>query len=252
MGNKLFSSGWKSPSLVDVYNSVTFTVWACGCNLKCPFCHNWRLANNDPGVCKWADIGDIIEELSASSFLVDYLHVTGGEPLLQWRAISELFEGARKVGVRRSINSNLTLTSPLEKLLERGLVDHVATDLKLPYWELYGLPRGVSDALWRKFVESLGAIARRDIPLELRVPASSLLTREVLERALDEIQGYLSRISELVILVQPLYGPPLTEPRDPGWCKKYCADIASALEIAREVLEERGLGKVVVKQPIYK
>lgn len=251
MYSKLFSSGWKCPSLVDVHNSVTFTLWSCGCNLKCPFCHNWRLANNDPSVCRWIDIGDIVEELSASSFLVDYLHVTGGEPLLQWRALSELFVEADSIGVKRSVNSNLTLTSPLEKLLERGLVDHVATDLKLPYEELYGLAQDAAGILWRKFVESLGAIARRNIPLELRVPVSSLLTREVLERALDEIEGYLSRINELVVLIQPLYGPPLAEPRDPSWCKKHCTGIANVFEIAKEVFEERGLGKVVVKQVIY-
>ncbi|MEM4913375.1 MAG: anaerobic ribonucleoside-triphosphate reductase activating protein, partial [Desulfurococcaceae archaeon] len=74
---KLVIAGWKSVSLVDVYGYTSFTIWTCGCNLKCPFCHNWRLADNDPSVCYAVDVEKLIEECTASRLLVDYLHVTG-------------------------------------------------------------------------------------------------------------------------------------------------------------------------------
>ncbi len=120
--------GWKEVSTVDVRGKVTFTLWVCGCNLKCPFCHNWRIA--DGLGCHELNREKLLEHLEGSSRFVDYFHVTGGEPLVQRRELAELLEDVKSMGIMTSLNSNLTL--PMGNLLELDLVDHVATDVKAP------------------------------------------------------------------------------------------------------------------------
>ncbi len=128
-GGSVLTSGWKSVSMVDVHGKVTFTLWLCGCNLKCPFCHNWLIAEGKE--CFPLDRGALLGDLSSSSFLVDYFHITGGEPLMQWAELSSLLAEAKEL-LPISLNTNLTLLKPLERLLKAELVDHIATDLKAP------------------------------------------------------------------------------------------------------------------------
>ena len=125
-------SGWKTVSMMDVRGSITFTLWLCGCNLRCPFCHNWKIAS---GIgCVKLDDAKFFDDLKESMPLIDYLHITGGEPLLQWRELRFLLKRVKKLGVSVSLNTNGTFVKPLEKLVKEELVDHAVsyTHLTLP------------------------------------------------------------------------------------------------------------------------
>jgi len=241
----LIIAGWKSASLVDVHGCVTFTLWLCGCNLKCPFCHNWKIADNDPTLCKPVKVVDVAEEVEASRFLIDYLHVTGGEPLLQHKNLAVLFEKVKSLGVRCSLNSNLTLPMQLTELLRRGLVDHVATDLKVPPEILYGVPSSAS-RLWNNFLESLRIIADFGIPLELRIPLHKKLTREVIVKYIDQVVGKVVA-GEAVIVLNPLLREPLVNPRDPNWCRDNCGVDQKFIEEIIMILRSYGFSKIHVK-----
>ncbi len=220
---RLVGAGWKNVSLVDVVDSVTFTLWLCGCNLRCPFCHNWRLAVNDPERCRLLDIERLIDELDASKMLVDYLHVTGGEPLVQWSELSKLLRSVKNnIGEKTSVNTNLTLYSPLSRLLREGLVDHIATDLKLPPEVMYGHDPETASKLWSLYERGLALVADYSVPLELRIPITKFSKPALVSEYLVKIQQYLSKIGRLIIVVQPLLGEPVTTPRDPDWCKLFC------------------------------
>ncbi|MCD6348625.1 MAG: 4Fe-4S cluster-binding domain-containing protein, partial [Candidatus Korarchaeota archaeon] len=80
----MLGAGWRSLSTVDVKGAVTFTLWLCGCNLRCPFCHNHLLASSDPSKCFPLNVNNLVDDLISSRGLIDYFHVTGGEPLVQW------------------------------------------------------------------------------------------------------------------------------------------------------------------------
>ncbi|WP_297069514.1 anaerobic ribonucleoside-triphosphate reductase activating protein [Thermococcus sp.] len=211
----MLTSGWKAVSMIDVHGKVTFTLWLCGCNLKCPFCHNWRVAE---GVgCFKLNGTELMEELESSSFLIDYFHVTGGEPLTQWRELGELLAGIKALDVSVSLNSNFTLVDPLERLIGKGLVDHTATDLKAPPTALYGLPDGLSLKLWDSFLKDLETVSDYGIPLELRIPVA---------RGFDQwpwIEEGLARLkTNFYVVLNPLVGKPLTNPRDADWCARHC------------------------------
>jgi len=240
-------AGWKEASLIDVHGAVTFTVWFCGCNLRCPFCHNHRLADVEPGTCRWVPVrggeGSIEKALSHAARFIDYVHVTGGEPLVQARAVTELFKAAREMGVRTSLNTNLTLTGPLKELLSEGLVDHVATDLKTPLKEMTGISD--EDALRnivKSYESSLKALAESEgVVLELRIPVAKNLTLRTLPQALKEVEPVLKRLADRVyVVVNPLLGPPITDPRDRGWCAKHCWPDEGELEEAYRIVTEAG------------
>jgi pyruvate formate lyase activating enzyme len=245
---KLIGAGWKNISLVDVVDSVTFTLWLCGCNLKCPFCHNWRLAVNDPEKCHLLDVDRLLDELEASRSLVDYLHVTGGEPLVQWAELEELLRITKEnYSVKNSLNTNLTLYKPLGKLLDRNVVDHIASDLKVPPEVMFGQKPESVGVLWSFYERSLSLVADYNIPLELRIPVSKFSKPELVVGYLDKVKSPLSRISSLVIVVQPLLGEPVTTPRDPGWCKLFCNPGNDLLDAVAESVSKLGFKTRVKK-----
>lgn len=221
LGGRLLVAGWKSISLVDVYGSPCFSLWLCGCNLRCPFCHNWRIVKRLE--CKWVDVDKIFDVLQGAARLVDFLHVTGGEPLLQWEALAQLFDLAKKIGLRTSLNTNCTLVRPFEKLLEKKLVDHLATDLKVPFSMLVGLPETVAGKLWKLYLECLSLAAKYGVTVELRIPVPANIEGylEELDKALNVVSKRL-RDTEWYVVVTPLLGSPHVNPCNKTWCEKHC------------------------------
>ncbi len=245
--NKLLIAGYKDVSLVDVYGCVTFTLWLCGCNFKCPFCHNWKLATSDQNTCYWALIDEIIDSLRNSKNLIDYLHVTGGEPLVQYSGLRRLFEKAVEEGIAPSLNTNLSFPHRLEELLNENLVSHVATDLKIPFKELTGLGDRAYDC-WSRYVESLEVLGNYDVVFELRIVVARNLTLKYLVNVLNELKPLLTKINRMYCIVNPLTGPPLVDARDPIWCREYCNPDNEELDRVRSVVEEILRVKTIVKK----
>ncbi|MEM2025184.1 MAG: anaerobic ribonucleoside-triphosphate reductase activating protein [Desulfurococcaceae archaeon] len=242
----LLIAGWKSVSLVDVYGHPSFTLWLCGCNLSCPFCHNWRIANAEGSVCRYVDVQNILEEVHASRALIDYFHVTGGEPLLQHDKLAALFLELGNAEIPRSLNSNLTLIGEFKYLAERGLVDHVVTDLKAPPEELYGLPPTASRKLWQSFLSSLLIVGELSIPLELRIPVHRKLSPEILSYYISQITDKL-RAEKTTVVVNPLLGEPLVSPRSSEWSREYCGVNSEHLSKIVEALKSHGFSRIFVK-----
>jgi len=219
---KLYGAGWRQASLIDVYGAVSSTLWLCGCNLRCPYCHNWRLAVDDRDVCKLIDVERLLNDLEVSAKYVDYLHITGGEPLTQYSELAKLLEiVGKEIGLKISLNTNLTLYMPLKKLIENNLVNHVATDLKIPFQMQTGLPQHVAEKLWSLYLESLKLVVDKGIPLELRVPVIRGLDYD---KHVDQVNAVLEvlRNHRYIIIIQPLLNQPVTSPRDVEWCSVYC------------------------------
>ncbi|ALU11943.1 ribonucleoside-triphosphate reductase [Ignicoccus islandicus DSM 13165] len=230
-------AGWKPFSLVDVVGKVTFTTWACGCNLKCPFCHNWRTAEWQG--CVELPVSKFEEELKDASDFVDLLHLTGGEPTLQPKLVTTLSSIAKKVGVPFSLNTNCTTKQSIE-LIE--VADHVATDIKVPYQELYGL-NGAFDDLWNTFLKCIEKLASMGKEVELRIPVAKDLTKNYL----NEIKRIISMFdpSKVTVVVNPLVTEPLTDPRDKEWCSKYC--YKGNMESDEENMWREEIGELGVK-----
>jgi len=76
--------------------------------------------------------------------LLDSVVFTGGEPILQQEAVMEAAEIVKGFGLKLMLDTNGSLPETMEKMLDDGLVDRVALDVKAPVTaEDYGRVIGI-------------------------------------------------------------------------------------------------------------
>lgn len=143
---------------------------------------------------------------------VEYVHLTGGEPLLTLTRsdVKTMVELAESDGKKISINSSLMLHPRKAELLVD--VHHVAFDVKVPPTALTGLGEKALDLL-DFYIENVRRIADAGIRTEARVPVSTLTKPE-------EVTTLLSKIDRRfdVIVVFPLINKGANiQPRHPEW-----------------------------------
>lgn len=222
-------AGWRT-SLVDA-PGVALVVWVCGCNLKCPFCHNWAVAEADPRVCKEVDVPTLVEKIREYSAYIDYVQISGGEPLLYADEVREVFAKIRGDGPRTSLNSNLTLPGRLATVAD--LADHVATDIKIPQF-MYGVDEWRS--VFSSFLESLRLLVELNprVDLELRIPVARL-PAEYYAEVLEPVGEAIGSRARCRVVVQRVYGRPIVVPRSDEWCRTFCIGDAEYASLAFEV-----------------
>ena len=120
--------GLQKLTLLDFPEHVACTVFTAGCNLRCPFCHNALLVTD-------IQPGDAIPEDEFFSFLkkrqglLDGVAVTGGEPLLH-PDLAEFLRRVKSLGYAVKLDTNGCFPDRLAALLEEGLADYAAMDVK--------------------------------------------------------------------------------------------------------------------------
>ena len=156
--------GLQKTTLLDFPGKVACTVFTGGCNFKCPFCHNASLVISP-------DMSDIIPENEFFSFLnkrrgiLDGVCITGGEPLLQ-NGIEDFIIKIRELGFAVKLDTNGSYPDRLKAILDRGLVDYVAMDIKNQK-EKYSLTCG-TEVDTEKISRSISLLMNGNIPYEFR------------------------------------------------------------------------------------
>ncbi|MFW6123648.1 MAG: anaerobic ribonucleoside-triphosphate reductase activating protein [Acidobacteriota bacterium] len=124
----------------DFPGQISSTIFVGGCNFRCPFCHNSELVLN-PGEMPVIPQEFFLEFLDSRKDWLDAVCVTGGEPLM-YDDIKELLVLIKQKGLRIKMDTNGSFPHRLEEIIERGLVDYVAMDIKAPL-NKYSLASGV-------------------------------------------------------------------------------------------------------------
>ena len=120
--------GLQKMTLLDFPGRVACTVFLGGCDLRCPFCHNAELIDGTaPAVMESNGLLDFLKKRQG---LLDGVAVTGGEPLLRGKELAELAEKIRELGYPLKLDTNGTHPERLRELIDRGLVQYVAMDIK--------------------------------------------------------------------------------------------------------------------------
>ncbi len=122
-------SGLQKLTLLDYPGRVACTVFTAGCNFRCPFCHNAPLVlperiEGDPN-------GEetVLQFLKKRQGILDGVAVTGGEPLLH-RDMPDFLRKIRALGYKIKLDTNGSFPDRLIELVNEGLVDRVAMDIK--------------------------------------------------------------------------------------------------------------------------
>ncbi|MGE4276100.1 MAG: anaerobic ribonucleoside-triphosphate reductase activating protein [Lawsonibacter sp.] len=119
--------GLQKMTLLDYPGKVACTVFLGGCDFRCPFCHNGTLVDGSAPAA--LDDGALLTFLKKRRGLLDGVCVTGGEPLLR-PDLTELLCAIKALGFLVKLDTNGTQPDRLKTLVERGLVDYVAMDVK--------------------------------------------------------------------------------------------------------------------------
>ena len=121
--------GLQKLTLLDYPDKVAATVFTVGCNFRCPFCHNFSLVCGHGVEKQQFEEEEILQFLKKRSNLLEGVCVTGGEPLIQ-PEIESFLRKIRDMGYEIKLDTNGAYPEKLRFLIEQGLVDYVAMDVK--------------------------------------------------------------------------------------------------------------------------
>lgn len=119
--------GLQKLTLLDFPGRVACTVFLGGCDFRCPFCHNASLL--DGSAPAELDDGALLDFLRTRQGRLDGVAFTGGEPLLR-PELPALLEAVRALGYAVKLDTNGSHPAALRAVMEAGLVDYVAMDIK--------------------------------------------------------------------------------------------------------------------------
>jgi pyruvate formate lyase activating enzyme len=117
--------GLQKVSLIDFPDRIATVLFVSGCNLRCPFCHNWRLVLEPRNV--FLSEETVFQILESRKKYVDAVVVTGGEPLMH----SDIPQFLKRLKEREfviKLDTNGFFPDVLEKSLP--YLDYVAMDAK--------------------------------------------------------------------------------------------------------------------------
>ena len=156
--------GLQKMTLLDFPGHVACTVFLGGCDFRCPFCHNFELAeNSSPAVMTDEEFFSFLKKRSG---LLDGVAVTGGEPCLT-RELPDLLGRCRDMGFLTKLDTNGNHPKMLRNILEQGLADYVAMDIKNSPGK-YALTAGVKTVDMDRIRESIALLTESGTDYEFR------------------------------------------------------------------------------------
>ena len=172
--------GLQKMTLLDYPGVVACTVFLGGCDFRCPYCHNAELL--DGSFPPLMDDTELLAFLQKRRGLLDGVCVTGGEPLLQ-PALPALLRDIRALGYRIKLDTNGSQPDRLKAILDEGLADYVAMDIKNSP-ERYGVTIGREDFDVTPIRESVRLLMAGDTDYEFRTTVVAELHDEASFRAI--------------------------------------------------------------------
>ena len=172
--------GLQKMTLLDYPGKVACTVFLAGCQFRCPFCHNSEILDRTRAEPVMDDRA-LLAFLETRKGLLEGVCFTGGEPLLS-PGLPGLIREIRALGFPVKLDTNGYLPDLLAGLLDAGLLDYVAMDVKSSperYAEAAGLPR----VDLSKIERSLRMLIGGPVPYELRTTVVAELHDDEVFRA---------------------------------------------------------------------
>lgn len=157
--------GFNKTTLLDYPGHVAATIFTGGCNFRCPFCHNGNLVLHPASEPTIAE-EEVFAYLKKRRGILEGACITGGEPTLQ-ADLREFIVRIKELGYLIKLDTNGYKPQIIWRLMEEGLLDYVAMDVKasLPnYKKASGCP-GLDLS---RIEESIAILKSNRIPYEFR------------------------------------------------------------------------------------
>jgi pyruvate formate lyase activating enzyme len=156
--------GIQKLTLVDYPGKTAATIFLSGCDFRCPFCHNSALIEESSK--SLVDAKEAIEFLKSRQKLLDGVCISGGEPLIQ-EGLEDFVAEIKSLDYCVKLDTNGQGTVALKRLVQRGLLDFVAMDIKGSL-QNYSKAVGIENFDTSQVEESADFLLSGTIPYELR------------------------------------------------------------------------------------
>jgi pyruvate formate lyase activating enzyme len=166
----------------DFPGHISSTVFLPGCNFRCPFCHNSDLVLCPESLPSF-DLNFFLGYLDSRKGWLDGLCLSGGEPLLHGD-LEVLARIIKDRGYKLKIDTNGSFPNRLEQLIEEGLVDAIAMDIKGPLDRYPGIVRVAVDV--EKIKQSVRIIKNSGLDYIFRLTVVPEIHQEKDLRAIGE------------------------------------------------------------------
>jgi pyruvate formate lyase activating enzyme len=120
--------GLNKTTLLDYPEKVAATIFTGGCNFRCPFCHNRDLVLPNERGDSYSE-QEILDFLSKRKNVLSGVCVSGGEPTIN-SDLPLFIEKIKAMGYMVKLDTNGTNPYMLKELIEAGLIDYCAMDIK--------------------------------------------------------------------------------------------------------------------------
>ncbi len=120
--------GFQKLTLLDFPGKVAATLFTAGCNLRCPFCHNASLVTHIEQGGVYTE-EEVLSYLKKRHGILDGICLTGGEPLLH-AGVGSFLSSVKEMGYAVKLDTNGSFPDRLAALIDTGVVDYVAMDIK--------------------------------------------------------------------------------------------------------------------------
>lgn len=163
--------GLQKLTLLDYPGVVACTVFCCGCNFRCPFCHNGSLVlGNEAGL--ELDFASMLEFLEKRRGILEGVCFTGGEFLMHSDAI-DAASAAKALGYKVKVDTNGSFPEALAELMDSGSADYIAMDIKNSP-QKYAVTCGRNDVL-EKVESSVDLLKQGNVDFEFRTTVTGNL-----------------------------------------------------------------------------
>ena len=125
---KVLVGGYMPASFLDWDGHVTAVIFTNGCNFRCPYCHNSGLVKSETDM---EELDAVLKDIKRRAAFLDGVTISGGEPCM-WPHLLSTMREIKKMGLEIKLDTNGSFYEVLKSVLDEGLADHVAMDVKAP------------------------------------------------------------------------------------------------------------------------
>ncbi len=188
---KIDIKGFLESSFLDWPGQISAVIFLAGCNFRCPFCHNHGLVLR-PHDYQTIDWNSIKARLSKFRGWIDGVVISGGEPTLS-PDLPELIKEIRMAGFKVKLDTNGSRPNLLSRLIDQGMLDHVAMDVKSALYEIPYARAAGKPGFLEKVKQSLALLRNSGVEYTLRTTVVPDLHTE---KDIMELAGQLRGVKD--------------------------------------------------------
>lgn len=237
-------AGIEKCSLVDYPGRLAAVFFTPGCNLDCYYCHNHALIHQrEANTQTWFDVEVALAWLDKRRGFLDAVVITGGEPTLQ-KGLPQFIRTIRAKGYQVKLDTNGTHPEVLRQLLDEGLLEYVAMDIKAPldkYEAVCGVPVD-----FRAVNESIDLLLAGHVDYEFRTTVLPQFTQGDIIAMAGRIRGARSYVLQQYRRPQTDHTDPRLDfaPHPPTWPLEFIDELEEIVQAChlRGFAQRRAVG----------